>query len=171
MTQNYYYKFYDGHEITLCVPVMRGCIMDGELTPDFLKKGPHSQLISLQDPIEFETDCRNFVSYINRCKLQYHIDTTYYLALKEVVTQHIKNCGRLFFQDLITYINECCLLMKAFGFSTQRLKNEIYSQLLLLIFRDFLDYIKEGNPMTGEIVPFSSTSKFQMVLQCLEGTL
>lgn len=164
MTRTFHYRFYDGTIINVTVPIMNGCVKSNDFMPDFIKQFPFGLSIALQDINEFNADCQNLVNEINSNRWQYNTDTAYYFALKEVVRQHISNHGRLFFSDLTSYVDDCCHLMKGFGFDAYRLKSEIYLQLVFLIIQEFKDYIKEGNPMVG-IIPFTSTSKYTILLQ------
>ena len=164
MTRTFQYCFYDGHTINVTVPIMNGCVKSNDFMPDFIKQVPFGLSIALQDINEFNADCQNLVDKINTNRWQYNSDTAYYFALKEVVRQHISNYGRLFFSDLTSYVDDCCHLMKGFGFDAYRLKSEIYLQLIFLIIQEFKDYIKDGNPMIG-IMPFTSTSKYTILLQ------
>lgn len=164
MTRTYNFKFYDGHTIFVTVPIMNHCVRTNDLMPDFLKQFPFGFSISLQDMNEFHEDCQSIINEINNNRWQYNSDTSYYFALKSVVKKHINSYGRLFFSDLTSYVDDCCYLMRGFGFDSERLKSEVYLQLICLIIREFSDYIKDGNPMIG-IVPFTTTPKYGILLQ------
>lgn len=164
MTRTFNFRFYDGRTINEIVPIMNGCVKSNDFMPDFIKQVPFCLSIALQDLNEFNADCQNIVDEISTNRWQYNADTTYYYALKAIVRQHINNYGRLFFSDLTSYVDDCCLLMKGLGFDVYRLKADIYLQLLFLIIQEFEDYIKDGNPVVGVIL-FTSTSKYTLLLQ------
>lgn len=170
MTRTFHYRFYDGFIINVTVPIMNGFVRSNDFMPDFIKTAPFGLSIALQDINEFNTDCQKLVDEINANRWAYNADTSYYYALREIVQQHINNYGRLFFSDLMTYIDECCHLMYSFGFDAASLKSEIYLLLILSVLNEFKDYVKDGNPMFG-VVPFASTSKYKILLQKIENLL
>lgn len=63
---------------------------------------------------EFEQDCRNLADAMKKSKYN-DVRDVFMDALASVVTAHVNRCGRLIFNDLLTYIDILCYFLYADG--------------------------------------------------------
>ena len=173
MDKSFLFTLYDGSRLSFSLLVYNGQLVTNRFMPDFLTHGADSPFASailgqmaLIDPMEFKQDCRSMISYININRLQTNMDTSYMDALASVLVSHIKRCGRLFFSDLCTYLDEVTYLMHGFGYDEYNLKERTYPQMAYIAIINLKDYVKEGSPLG--IIPFTSTAKWTRLKEYCE---
>ncbi len=164
MDRSFSFRFHDGNTSLFRVPQHNGQLVTNQFMPKMFYPNHSNPIIAsmmvgtpmaLQDPNEFSHDVNAMVGYINTTRKPSNIDTTYMDAVVNLVVNHIKQYGRLFFTDLCTFLDEASWLMYGFGFDEDNLRDRVYPQMAYILVLNLGDYVKEGSPLG--IIPFTST--------------
>jgi|GEM_PF-2526666 hypothetical protein len=148
------------------VSIKDGMVVTSKFTPNSFSKlidtndlGITSTTVHLSALDEFVSDCQFFVNILNDNALDWRKENSILMALIHVINDHIRRCNRIFFIDLISYVNVYCFIMHGVGFSEDQIKNS-YLKLVYNIVKKWENKIMYGNPTIG-VVPFSSTKMYK----------
>ena len=149
-----------------------GWILLNRFIPDYLKVGYSSPLIAGEvfgvEADEFETDCKRMIYCFDDNNLNYRDSQHCFVVLNAVVGWHIKQYGRLIFNDLLTYVSEMCELMSAMGYSTPTLK-VLYPNFVAACVGQHENHVKEALPgsMFGppSLINFTGSARYQRLAE------
>lgn len=150
---------------TVKLPLKNNMVVFGQFRPDkILNK--HCQLPFIEGEIhyeaadEFRNDCATIINRVNATISSYDLQESFDNALKFIVENHIRRCGRIFINDLMSYIDTYCELLLALGYNKIEL-NERYSVMLFIMVNDYSNYVLEAfNTLDGRHIPFTNSPRY-----------
>ncbi len=175
---NFSFHLWDKGVISFDLPVENGGVITSQFFPSVLsakniamqQKNPLAAFLSkeelVSDPNEVRNDLSCMIAFINQSGLSTSQTDSYFKAIDHSVKRHIDNFGRLFFTDLCSYINIACHIMATCGFSSNSIR-DVYLYAIFLTVDTYGDNVKDGGFM-GMIVPFSTTSRYNIVVETLK---
>lgn len=134
----------NGHDKKLFVevPVNENGVYTNKYCPQDLLTGGLNFITAINGESldEFLLDCRKQVEAMEAAGKQNTLLDVHVAGLMAVVMDHLANCGRLIFRDLLIYMDCFSLLLQADGFSDDEI-NEIYPQITRTIVDLYPEYI------------------------------
>ena len=171
----YHFHLKAGKDINLNMQTTpQGWIILDRFVPDYLKMGYSTPLVGAEinsvEEDEFETDCMRMIYCFDDNNLNYRDSQHCFEVLNAVVDYHIRQYGRLIFNDLLTYTSEMCELMSGMGYSIPTLKILFPNFVAACIGRNESD-IKESLPSdrpfdrTPRLISFTGTPRYRRLAE------
>lgn len=123
---------------------------------------------SVSDPQEVQNDLDYMLEFINNNRINLITQYSYISVVENSVWRHIGTYGRVFFTDLISYVDLAAHLMVLYDFNGCEIRNT-YIRIIFEIVKKYGDLIKEGHPALG-IIPFSSTQIYKNIEELIQET-
>ncbi|MDE5877141.1 MAG: hypothetical protein K2H47_06570 [Muribaculaceae bacterium] len=137
------------------VPYQNGVVATSEFCPTELLSGTIDLMAAIRGETldRFMADCRHQLIAMSKIpetdtELDRHIG-----GLMAVVMEHLSRNKRIFFGDLLIYIDCFSLLLKAAGFDEAEIRN-IYPRVtktIVDLYSDYVDSSTDGMPFKGSI--------------------
>lgn len=147
--------------LRVSIPTNGVFVVTNEFCPkEFLVGGFLSFVTPIQQELqsEFVKDCENQVLVASRSSkadiVDAHVD-----GLLDSVNSHINRCGRLFFNDLLLYVDCFAYLLKGHGYSDDFIKKK-YIETVKKIVREKNNYLKDSQTLQ----PFNQTMMYLTVM-------
>ena len=150
-------------KLSFTVPVEGGNVITNYFCPNALYTGEGSFISQIATPVtgeteeEFVKDCQNIVNVSNQTD-----DDDIFFCLGEglfdVVSNHIKKCGRLLFQDLLLYMDCFAYLLKATGYAESEIKR-VYPMVTKQIVDVTGQYVKDSYTL----MPFDCSNTYRVL--------
>lgn len=151
---------YNDVRLKVTVPVENQSVITSQFCPRELITGGHPFILAINGESinEFVTHCQKQVVAIsisknNTKKIDRHIG-----GLMAIILEHISNCRRLIFGDLLIYVDCFAHLLKADGFTDVEIK-DIYPEITKTIVDFYPDYVKA----TADLSPFRTTPIYMLL--------
>lgn len=134
---------------TFSIPYENGFVRTNKYCPSALLMPYSSSLIvghnQKLSETEFIQDCNNFVGKLNTFS-NLDVGFCFGQALREVVREHINRCGRLIFNDLLSYMDVYAYLMEAIGCKESMIMS-IYPTIVKYIVDETMDYVVDAHTL------------------------
>ncbi len=146
--------------LIVSVPVENGVVYSNKFCPQDLLTGGLNFMTAVNGEglDEFVQDCKKQVIAMGGAGKQKDLIDVHIAGLMAVVMDHISRCGRLIFGDLLIYMDCFSYLLKADGFTEDRIK-KLYPKITRKVVESYPNYILN----THDLSPFKG-SHFDFVL-------
>ena len=179
MNKNYCFTYilhvldYNVHrEISINLPLNDGMVTTGFYRPlilnsmggmAFVDEAKSSMTID-----EFRKDCQFMIDYINERQLDILDIESYNSALEKIVEKHIQQFNRITVDDLMSYLDECFLILSNMGWTSDKIKKE-YPLYLVYFINKYGTLVKESFPtMSNTIIPFINSPRYQTLINYIK---
>ena len=113
---------------------------------------------------EFRNDCAAIINRVNATISNSDLQDSFDKALMYTVDSHVRRCGRIFINDLMTYIDTYCELVSAIGGNKEHLRKQ-YLVILLALVEEYSNYVLEAfNDFNGNHIPFKWSARYENLL-------
>ena len=170
---NFIYSFtinsIPSHCGTVSLPLKDNMVVFGQFRPDEIlnRHFNHPAIVGMihyEAANEFRNDCATLVNRVNATIYGNDVHNCFDQALMFIVNNHVKRCGRIFINDLMSYIDTYCELLLAIGYSKEHLRKE-YLVILLALVEEYSNYVLEAfNDFNGNHIPFKSSGRYENLL-------
>ena len=147
------------------LPLQNNMVVFGQFRPDEIlnKNFQHPAIVGMthyETADEFRNDCATIISRVNATISTSDIYNAFNNALKYIIENHIRRCGRLFINDLMTYIDTYNELLLAIGIDRKTIKDQ-YPTILYILVQTYSSYVLEAfNTFDGRNIPFMSSPRY-----------
>ena len=153
------------HRGIVRLPLVNGMVKFGQFRPDEIlnKNFHHPAIVGIthyETADEFRNDCMVIVNQVNLTILASDLYSSFNNALKFIIENHIRRCGRLFINDLMSYIDTYSELLLAIGIDRKTVKDQ-YPTILYILAHTYSTYVLEAfNAPDGRNIPFMSSPRY-----------
>ena len=150
---------------TIKLPLRNNMVVFGQFRPDeILNKNFHhpavTGMVHYEAADEFRNDCITIINRVNATISSSDIQGCFEDALKYIVVNHIRRCGRIFINDLMAYLDALSEILLAMGYDKKYLREQ-YSVILFVMVNDYSSYVLEAfNTFDGKHIPFINSPRY-----------
>lgn len=154
---------------TVKLPIRNNMVVFGQLRPDRVlnKNFQHPAVVGMvhyESADEFRNDCATIINQVNATIYSNDIQGSFDKALLYIVNNHIRRCGRIFINDLMSYIDTYCELALAIGQNKNHLRKQ-YLVILLALVEEYSNYVLEAfNDFNGNHILFKTSKRYENLL-------
>ena len=147
------------------LPLQNNMVVFGQFRPDAIlnKNVQHPAVVGMvhyESADEFRNDCSVMINYVNRNITISDLAPSFNKALKLVVKDHVLRCGRVFINDLMSYIDTYSELLLAMGIDKKTLADQ-YPIILYIMVQEYSNYVLEAfNTIDGRNLPFTNSPRY-----------
>ena len=151
---------------TVSLPIEGNMVVFGQFRPDKIlnmnfQHPAVTGLVHYESIDEFKNDCTAIINRVNTTISNSDMQDSFDDALKFIIENHIRRCGRIFINDLMSYIDTYSELLLALG-NDKKYLSERYSVILFVMVNDYSNYVLEAfNTFDGKHIPFSSSPRYE----------
>ena len=167
---NFIYSFtinsIPSHCGTVSLPLKDNMVVFGRFRPDEIlnRHFNHPAIVGMihyEAANEFRNDCATLVNRVNATIHGNDVHNCFDQALMFIVNNHVKRCGRIFINDLMSYIDTYCELLLALGVDKKHLSRR-YPIILYALTEEHSNYVLEAfNTFDGKHIPFINSIRYE----------